>query len=73
MKKFWLWLKSLWSTTYTIQVSYDNVWGNEDDKIYKGVQKIHKQNFKELHFTDSNKNLVVIRGSNGLKYIIEVE
>lgn len=72
MKKFWLWLVNLFSTRYKITVSYDNHWGNEDDKVYEHVRKIHKQNFKELKFVDKDKKTVHIRGANGLKYIIEV-
>lgn len=72
MKKFWSWLVSLFSTRYKITVSYDNVWGNEDDKVYNNVRKVLKQNFKEIKFIDENKNTVIIRGSSGLKYIIEV-
>lgn len=72
MKKFWSWLVSLFSTRYKITVSYDNVWGNEDDRVYNNVRKVLKQNFKEIKFIDENKNTVIIRGSSGLKYIIEV-
>lgn len=72
MKKFWSWLSSLWTTRYKITVSYDSQFGNDDDVVYEDVIKISKQNFKELVFINKDKQLVVIRCANGLKYRIEV-
>lgn len=72
MKKFWSWLLSLWTTRYKITVSYDSQFGNDDDVVYDDVIKISKQNFKELVFINKDKQLVVIRCANGLKYRIEV-
>ena len=72
MKKFWSWLLSLWTTRYKITVSYDSQFGNDDDVVYEDVIKISKQNFKELVFINKDKQLVVIRCANGLKYRIEV-
>lgn len=72
MKKFWSWLSSFWTTRYKITVSYDSQFGNDDDVVYEDVIKISKQNFKELVFINKDKQLVVIRCANGLKYRIEV-
>ena len=47
IKKFYYWFTSLWKTRYTITVSYDSQWGNEDDQVYHHVKKIIKANFKE--------------------------
>ena len=73
IKKFYDWFVGLWRTRYTITVSYDSQWGNEDDQVYYHVKKIIKANFKELKFRDENKKTVHLRGMNGLKYKIEDE
>ena len=73
IKKFYNWFVGLWRTRYTITVSYDSQWGNEDDQVYYHVKKIIKANFKELKFRDENKKTVHLRGMNGLKYKIEDE
>lgn len=76
--KFTLWvlriylhIRSWFITRYRIFVSYDNQWGNDDDRMYSNVKKILKQNFKELRFIDEDGSLVVIRAASGLKYRIE--
>jgi len=58
---------------YTIHVSYDSQWGNEDDQVWCGVRKIIKQNFKELRFRTHDKRTIHIKGMNGLRYRIEEE
>lgn len=73
LKNFWYWLSSFWKVRYTVTVSYDSQWGNEDDQVYYHVKKIIKANFKELKFRDENKKTVHLRGMNGLKYKIEDE
>ena len=73
LKNFWYWLSSFWIVRYTIHVSYDSQWGNEDDQVYEHVRKIIKANFKELKFRTDDKRTVHIRGMNGLRYKIEEE
>ena len=73
LKNFWYWLSSFWTLRYTIHVSYDSQWGNEDDQVYEHVRKIIKANFKELKFRTVDKRTVHIRGMNGLRYKIEEE
>ena len=73
LKNFWYWLSSFWTLIYTIHVSYDSQWGNEDDQVYEHVRKIIKANFKELKFRTDDKRTVHIRGMNGLRYKIEEE
>ena len=73
LKNFWYWLSSFWTLRYTIHVSYDSQWGNEDDQVYEHVRKIIKANFKELKFRTDDKITVHIRGMNGLRYKIEEE
>lgn len=70
-----IWLRVLrwFSTRYTIQVSYDQQWGNADDQEFKHVRKILKSNFKEIKFRTEDYREVHIRGMNGLRYKIEEE
>ena len=70
-----IWLRILrwFSTRYTIQVSYDQQWGNADDQEFKHVRKIIKSNFKEIKFRTEDYREVHIRGMNGLRYKIEEE
>ena len=70
-----IWLRVLrwFSTRYTIQVSYDQQWGNADDQEFKHVRKIIKSNFKEIKFRTEDYREVHIRGMNGLIYKIEEE
>ena len=73
IKKFYYWFTGLFITEYTIHVSYDSQWGNEDDQMYEHVRKIIKSNFKELKFKTQDSRVVHIRGMNGLRYKIEEE
>ena len=73
LKNFWYWLSSFWIVRYTIHVSYDSQWGNEDYQVYEHVRKIIKANFKELKFRTDDKRTVHIRGMQGLRYKIEDE
>lgn len=73
IKQFWYWLTRLFSTRYTIVVSFDQQWGNADDQIYEHVRKVLKANFKELRFVTEDKRKVHIRGMAGLRYKIEEE
>ena len=70
---YWWWLIGKFQTRYTIQVSYDSEWGNEDDVRYVHVRKIVKSNFKELKFRTDDKKDIHIKAMNGLRYKIEVE
>lgn len=73
IKEFWYWLTRLFSTRYTIVVSFDQQWGNADDQEYNHVRKVIKANFKELRFVTEDKRKVHIRGMAGLRYKIEEE
>jgi hypothetical protein len=70
---FYWWLIGKFQTRYTIHVSYDSEWGNEDDVRYVHVRKIVKSNFKELKFRTNDKKDIHIKAMNGLRYKIEVE
>ena len=70
---FWWWFITLIQKRYTVVVSYDNQWGNEDDQEWNHVRKIIKANFKELKFRTNDKRTIHIKGMNGLRYRIEDE
>ena len=70
---FWWWLVTLFQKRFTVIVSYDSQWGNEDDQEWNHVRKIIKANFKELKFRTHDKRTIHIKGMNGLRYRIEDE
>jgi len=70
---FWWWFITLIQKRYTVIVSYDSQWGNEDDQEWNHVRKIIKANFKELKFRTNDKRTIHIKGMNGLRYRIEDE
>jgi hypothetical protein len=70
---FYWWLILLFQKRYTIIVSYDSQWGNEDDQEWNHVRKVIKSNFKELKFRTHDKRTIHIKGMNGLRYRIEDE
>lgn len=70
---FWWWFITLIQKRYTVVVSYDNQWGNEDDQEWTHVRKIIKANFKELKFRTNDKRTIHIKGMSGLRYRIEDE
>jgi len=73
LKKLLDWIKSFFIVRYTVYVSFDSQWGNEDDQVWYGVRKIIKSNFKELKFRTEDKKTIHIRGMSGLRYRIEDE
>ena len=70
---FYWWLILLFQKRYTIIVSYDSQWGNEDDQEWNHVRKVIKSNFKELKCRTHDKRTIHIKGMNGLRYRIEDE
>jgi len=67
------WFLRLFQKRYTIYVSFDSQWGNDDDQVYTHVRKVIKANFKELKFRTDDKRVIHIRGMQGLRYKIEDE
>jgi hypothetical protein len=66
------WLKSLFKgKTYTVTVSYNNKFGDSDDKTWRNAKKIYVSNWKELKFRTTDKKLVHVKDMNGLHYWIE--
>jgi hypothetical protein len=72
-KGIWWCLKWIWYELfprYILHVSYDETWGNADDKSFE-VKKfiVKKKDF--LKFKTIEGDVVEIRGSKGLNYRIE--
>ena len=70
MKELWLKIQSYFSTRYKLTVSYNHTWGDADDATYI-VRKFFKKQDKYLKFQNENKEIVEIRGAEGLNYRIE--
>jgi len=70
LKAFWLWLVSKFFPRYELTVSYNQTWGDSDDKTYM-VKKFYKKQPKYLRFRTHEGDLVEITGAEGLNYRIE--
>lgn len=74
MKENWIkfknWVISLFETRYQLTVSYNSTYGDGDDQTFI-VKKFHVKKDKYLKFTTSNKEVVEIRGAEGLNYRIQ--
>ena len=64
------WLISLFRTRYKLTVSYNATWGDSDDQVYT-VRKFMTKKEKYLKFQTDDKEIVEIRGAEGLNYRIE--
>ena len=70
------WLKNLWNEfyywlfpRYELSVSYNQTWGDADDKKYT-VKKFLVTKEKHLKFITDEGQTVEIRGADGLNYRI---
>ena len=70
VKAFWLWLISKLFPRYTLKVSYNNTWGDQDDQEFI-VIKFYTKKDKYLKFKTVDKEVVEIRGAEGLNYRIQ--
>lgn len=70
MKELWLKILSYFSTRYKLTVSYNNTYGDADDSTYI-VRKFYKKQDKYLSFLTEDKEVVEIRGAEGLNYRIQ--
>ena len=67
---FWLWFISKLFPRYTLIVSYNDTWGDQDDQEYV-VKKFFKKQPNFLRFKTHEGDIVEIRGADGLNYRIE--
>lgn len=74
IKKWVVWLyktiKYLIFRRYRITVSFNNEYGDADDRVYI-AKKIIIQKEKHLKFRDEDGKLVEHRGAGGLNFIVE--
>ena len=69
-RKFWLWLVSKFFPRYELTVSYNQTWGDSDDRSFT-VKKFYKRKEKYLKFKTHEGDMIEIRGAEGLNYRIE--
>ena len=67
---FWLWLVSKFFPRYELTVSYNQTWGDPDDRSFT-VKKFYKRKEKYLKFKTHEGDMIEIRGAEGLNYRIE--
>ena len=70
VKYIYEWIKSLFTTRYRVTVSFNNIYGDGDDRIFI-AKKIITQKEKHLKFVDEDNKTVEFRSSGGLNFIIE--
>jgi len=70
IKIFWLWLVSKFFPRYELTVSYNQTWGDTDDRTFT-VKRFYKRTDKYLKFKTHEGDMVEIRGAQGLNYRIE--
>ena len=70
LKEIWLKILSFFSTRYKLTVSYNITYCDADDATYI-VRKFFKKQDKYLKFQNEDKEIVEIRGAEGLNYKIE--
>ena len=66
----WNWLISLFRTRYKLTVSYNSTYGDADDQTFI-VRKFYNKQDKFLNFQTDNREVVELRGAEGLNYRIE--
>ena len=64
------WLTSLFRTRYKLTVSYNSTYGDADDQTFI-VRKFYNKQEKYLKFQTDKKEVVELRGAEGLNYRIE--
>ena len=69
-RKFWLWLVSKFFPRFELTVSYNQTWGDPDDRSFT-VKKFYKRKEKYLKFKTHEGDMIEIRGAEGLNYRIE--
>ena len=69
-KEYWLWFISKLFPRYTLIVSYNDTWGDQDDQEYI-VKKFFKKQPNFLRFKTHEGDIAESRGADGLNYRIE--
>ena len=69
IKSIVLWVVAWFSPRWDLEVSYNKVWGDADDKKYV-VKKFLIKKDKHLKFITHDKDVVEIQSPSGLNYRI---
>jgi len=70
LKNSWIKLVSFFFPRWKLIVSYNQTWGDIDDREFR-VKKFYKKQPKFLKFKTHDGEVVEIRGAEGLNYRIE--
>ena len=70
LKNLWIKIVSFFFPRWKLTVSYNQTWGDSDDREFI-VKKFYKKQPKFLKFKTHEGEVVEIRGAEGLNYRIE--
>jgi len=70
LKRIWLAIVAFFFPRYSLIVSYNQTWGDNDDVEFT-VKKFYKKQPKYLKFKTHEGDVVEITGAEGLNYRIE--
>ena len=70
LKNLWIKIVSFFFPRWKLIVSYNQTWGDIDDREFR-VKKFYKKQPKFLKFKTHDGDVVEIRGATGLNYRIE--
>ncbi len=70
LKNLWLKLVSFFFPRWKLTVSYNQTWGDSDDRDFV-VKKFYKKQPNFLKFKTHDGEIIEIRGAEGLNYRIE--
>ena len=70
LKKIWLVIVSFFFPRWKLTVSYNQTWGDSDDREFI-VKKFFKKQPNFLKFKTQDGDIIEIRGAEGLNYRIE--
>ncbi len=70
LKNLWIKIVSFFFPRWKLTVSYNQTWGDSDDRDFV-VKKFYKKQPKFLKFKTHEGEIIEIRGAEGLNYRIE--
>ena len=70
LKNLWLKLVSYFFPRWKLTVSYNQTWGDSDDRKFT-VKKFYNKQPKFLKFKTHEGDVIEIRGAEGLNYRVE--
>ena len=70
LKNLWLKIVSYFFPRWKLTVSYNQTWGDSDDREFM-VKKFYKKQPKFLKFKTHEGDIIEIMGAEGLNYRIE--